>query len=83
MKARGFVERSGMVICGGLPGAEMAILNTADHRSPAPSRHSSSPGRTRAAVDRRRRPRKREPPGRGQIPDQGRRPARDPGPRRD
>jgi hypothetical protein len=26
MKARGFVERSGMVICAGLPAAEMAML---------------------------------------------------------
>jgi hypothetical protein len=29
MKARGFVERSGMVICGGLPAAEMAMLRQA------------------------------------------------------
>ena len=29
MKARGFVERSGMVICGGLPPAEMPKLNEA------------------------------------------------------
>lgn len=29
MKARGFVERSGMVICGGLPGAEMPLLTAA------------------------------------------------------
>ena len=29
MKARGFVERSGMVICGGLPGAEMPLLTSA------------------------------------------------------
>ena len=29
MKARGFVERSGMVICGGLPAAEMPMLNSA------------------------------------------------------
>lgn len=29
MKARGFVERSGMVICGGLPSAEMAMLRSA------------------------------------------------------
>ncbi|MGQ4487713.1 ATP/GTP-binding protein [Streptomyces sp. 372A] len=27
MKAKGFVERAGMVICGGLPGAEMPQLN--------------------------------------------------------
>jgi hypothetical protein len=29
MKARGFVERSGMVICGGLPAAEMPMLRSA------------------------------------------------------
>lgn len=29
MKARGFVERSGMVICGGLPSAEMPLLGAA------------------------------------------------------
>ena len=29
MKARGFVERSGMVICGGLPAAEMPMLKSA------------------------------------------------------
>ena len=29
MKARGFVERSGMVICGGLPSAEMPQLSAA------------------------------------------------------
>ncbi len=29
MKAKGFVERSGMVICGGLPSAEMPQLNSA------------------------------------------------------
>jgi len=29
MKARGFVERSGMVICGGLPKAEMPMLRSA------------------------------------------------------
>lgn len=29
MKAKGFVERSGMVICGGLPAAEMAQLTSA------------------------------------------------------
>lgn len=29
MKARGFVERSGMLICGGLPGAEMPKLTAA------------------------------------------------------
>ncbi|WP_367379419.1 ATP/GTP-binding protein [Subtercola boreus] len=29
MKAKGFVERSGMVVCGGLPGAEMPLLTSA------------------------------------------------------
>lgn len=29
IKARGFVERSGMVICGGLPASEMPLLNKA------------------------------------------------------
>ncbi|MHA4915639.1 hypothetical protein, partial [Enterococcus faecium] len=29
MKARGFVERAGMVVCGGLPGAEMHMLTSA------------------------------------------------------
>ena len=29
MKAKGFVERSGMVICGGLPASEMPMLNSA------------------------------------------------------
>ena len=29
MKARGFVERSGMVICGGLPASEMELLTAA------------------------------------------------------
>jgi hypothetical protein len=29
MKARGFVERSGMVICGGLPSSEMPLLTAA------------------------------------------------------
>ena len=29
MKAKGFVERSGMVICGGLPSAEMPQLTSA------------------------------------------------------
>ena len=29
LKARGFVERSGMVICGGLPSAEMPMLTSA------------------------------------------------------
>jgi hypothetical protein len=29
MKARGFVERTGMVVCGGLPAAETPMLATA------------------------------------------------------
>lgn len=29
MKARGFVERAGMLVCGGLPGAEMPLLSSA------------------------------------------------------
>jgi hypothetical protein len=29
MKAHGFVERSGLVICGGLPSAEMPMLDSA------------------------------------------------------
>ena len=29
MKAKGFVERSGMVICGGLPYAEVELLTSA------------------------------------------------------
>ena len=29
MKAKGFVERSGIVICGGLPASEMPLLNSA------------------------------------------------------
>lgn len=35
MKARGFVERSGLVICGGLPAAEMALLQSAVRLSQA------------------------------------------------
>ena len=35
MKAKGFVERSGMVICGGLPAAEMPLLNSAISMSAA------------------------------------------------
>jgi hypothetical protein len=35
MKARGFVERSGMVICGGLPSAELPMLDSAVHLSRA------------------------------------------------
>jgi hypothetical protein len=35
MKAKGFVERSGMVICGGLPASEMPLLNSAISMSAA------------------------------------------------
>lgn len=38
MKAKGFVERSGMVICGGLPGAEMPLLTSAVPMSQAEQR---------------------------------------------
>lgn len=38
MKARGFVERSGMVICGGLPSAEMPLLTSAIPLSDAEQR---------------------------------------------
>ncbi|GAB3205329.1 hypothetical protein SAMN02745673_00931 [Marinactinospora thermotolerans DSM 45154] len=41
-KARGFVERSGMVICGGLPEAEMPMLNSAVRMSRAEQRLLSS-----------------------------------------
>jgi hypothetical protein len=35
LKARGFVERSGLVICGGLPSAELPMLDSAVHLSRA------------------------------------------------
>lgn len=38
MKAKGFVERSGMVICGGLPSAEMPMLQSAIPLSQAEQR---------------------------------------------
>ena len=63
MKARGFVERSGMVVCGGLPVAEMPQLTTAVPLSHAeqelltswqdPGTWESGPGS--------------EPPGRGKF----------------
>lgn len=65
MKARGFVERSGMVICGGLPSAEMPQLTAAVPLSEAeqglligwqdPSAWDPSTGR------------ETEPPGRGKF----------------
>ena len=66
MKAKGFVERSGMVVAGGLPGAEMPLLTSrraALARRAGPARHR---GRTR----RRGTPetgREAEPPGRGKF----------------
>ena len=63
MKARGFVERAGMVVCGGLPGAEMPMLTSAAPLSVAeqelltswqdPGTWDSGPGS--------------EPPGRGKF----------------
>jgi len=63
MKARGFVERAGMVVCGGLPGAEMHMLTSAVPLSRAeqelltswqdPGTWDSGPGS--------------EPPGRGKF----------------
>jgi hypothetical protein len=63
MKARGFVERAGMVVCGGLPGAEMPMLTSAVPLSRAeqdlltswqdPGTWDSGPGS--------------EPPGRGKF----------------
>lgn len=41
-KARGFVERSGMVVCGGLPEAEMGMLSSAVRMSTAEQRLLSS-----------------------------------------
>ncbi len=65
MKARGFVERSGMVVCGALPGLGDAAADLRDSPLPAGAGKSSSPGRTRppgthAALD-------VEPPGRGKF----------------
>lgn len=63
VKARGLVERAGMVVCGGLPGAEMPMLTSAVPLSRAeqelhtswqdPGTCDSEPGS--------------EPPGRGQF----------------
>lgn len=65
MKARGFVERAGMVVAGGLPGAEMSMLTSAVPLSKAeqdlliswqdPPAWDSSTGR------------EAEPPGRGKF----------------
>ncbi len=47
MKGRGFFERSGMVICGGLPASEMPLLTAAIPLSRVRNSRSSSSGRTR------------------------------------
>ena len=65
MKARGFVERSGMVIAGGLPGAEMPMLTSAVPLSRAKQELLTSwqdPGTWDTGLGR-----ESEPPGRGKF----------------
>jgi len=65
MKARGFVERSGMVIAGGLPGAEMPMLTSAVPLSRAEQELLTSwqdPGTWDTGLGR-----EAEPPGRGKF----------------
>jgi hypothetical protein len=65
MKARGFVERSGMVIAGGLPGAEMPMLTSAVPLSRAEQELLTSwqdPGAWDTGTGR-----ETEPPGRGKF----------------
>jgi hypothetical protein len=65
MKARGFVERSGMVIAGGLPGAEMPMLTSAVPLSRAEQELLTSwqdPGTWDTGLGR-----ESEPPGRGKF----------------
>ena len=65
MKARGFVERSGMVIAGGLPGAEMPMLTSAVALSRAEQELLTSwqdPGAWDTGAGR-----EAEPPGRGKF----------------
>ncbi len=75
-KALGFIERSGMLICGALPPEEHKYLRGVKGFSDAELRLSTSwqdppPwGSTTTAA----------PPRAGEVPDQGRRPARDPVP---
>ena len=79
MKARGFVERSGMVICGGLPASEMPLLTAAIPLSRQEQQMLISlagPARLGLTRPRRRTPRPRE------VPDQGRRPPGHPRPGR-
>ena len=66
-KARGFVERSGMVICGGLPEAEMPHAHRGRRRlQPRRAGACSSPGRTRRPGTREL-DQHAEPPGRGKF----------------
>jgi hypothetical protein len=71
MKARGFVERSGMVICGGLPASEMPLLTSAIPLSRQEQQKLISwqdpPAWDSRGVD-------VEPPRPGEVPHQGRRP---------
>ena len=65
MKARGFVERSGMVIAGGLPGAEMPMLTSAVPLSRAEQELLTSwqaPGTWDTGLGR-----ESDPPGRGKF----------------
>jgi hypothetical protein len=65
MKARGFVERAGMVIAGGLPGAEMPMLTSAVPLSRAEQELLASwqdPGAWDSGLGR-----ESEPPGRGKF----------------
>ena len=65
MKARGFVERAGMVIAGGLPGAEMPMLTSAVPLSRAEQELLTSwqdPGAWDTGTGR-----ETEPPGRGKF----------------
>ena len=78
MKARGFVERAGMVICGGLPAAEMAMLTQAVPLSHAEQElldQLAGPARLGLGVRRGGRPARTRA-----LPGQARRAARDPDP---
>jgi hypothetical protein len=79
MKARGFVERSGMVICGGLPASEMPLLTSAIPLSRQEQQKLIS-WQDPPAWD--SRGGRRRTPGPGQVPHQGRRPPRHPRPDR-
>ena len=79
MKARGFVERSGMVICGGLPASGMPLLTSAIPSVPAGTAKAhllAGPARMGLPGWRRRTARTWE------VPHQGRRPSRNPRPGR-